>query len=66
MAIFTLRERMIFLADVADEMLNEKGRAKFYAAFYWRLDPGGNITLAIMERAEKQLAEMIQNRQYRK
>ena len=66
MAIFTLRERMIFLADVAGSLLNTKGRAKFFESFYWRLDPGGNITLAIMERAEKQLAELIQNSDYRK
>jgi len=66
MAIFTLRERMIFLADVAGSLLNTKGRAKFFESFYWWLDPGENITLAIMERAEKQLAELIQNDGYRK
>jgi len=66
MAIFTLRERMIFLADVAGNMLNEKGRAKFFESFYWRLDPGGNMTCSMLERAEKQLAEMIQNSSYRK
>lgn len=66
MAIFTLRERMIFLADVADNLLNDKGRAVFYAAFYWRLDPGGNVTISIFERAEKHLAHLIQQGKYRK
>ena len=66
MAIFTLRERMIFLADVADGLLNTKGRARFYSSFYWCLDPGGNMTHSIFERAEKQLAEMIQKSEYRK
>jgi len=66
MAIFTLRERMVFLADVAGNLLNTKGRARFFESFYWRLDPGGNITLAMMERAEKQLAQLIARDEYRK
>lgn len=66
MAIFTIREKMIFLADVADNLLNERGRLKFLAYFYWQLDPGGNMTRSMLGRAEKRLAELIQKSEYRK
>jgi len=66
MAIFTIREKMVFLADVADSLLNDKGRVKFYTAFYWWCDPGGNITNSQLNRVEKRLAELIQKDEYRK
>lgn len=66
MAILTLNKRMIFLADVAENLLNAQGCAKFYSVFYWLTDPTENITHSILDHTEKNLAEMIQKDEYRK
>ena len=65
MAIFTLRERMIFLADVAGNLLNDKGQREFFADFYWRINIGQFLTHEIIDCIEKNLATLIQKDKYR-
>ena len=66
MAIFTLRERMIFLGDVAGNLLNDKGQREFFADFYWRINIGQFLTHEILDCVEKNLATLIQKDKYRK
>lgn len=66
MAILTLNKRMMFLADVAESLLNAEGCAKFYSVFYWLANPTENITHLILDHTEKNLAELIAKSEYRK
>ena len=66
MAILTLHERMIFLGDVAGNLLNDKGQRQFFADFYWRINIGQFLTHEIIDCVEKNLAELIQKDKYRK
>lgn len=66
MAIFTIREKMVFLAYVAGNLLNDKGQRQYFADFYWRINIGQFLTHEIIDCVEKNLAELIQKDEYRK
>ena len=54
------------MGDVADNLLNDKGRVKFLESFYCRIGVGQFLTHEILNCVEKNLAELIQKDEYRK
>ena len=62
----SIRGRSSLMAITANNLLNVGGQAIFFRGHYWRIHYTGFLTHEILDRTEKNLAELIQKSEYRK